>query len=87
MRHRMLKVAGAAGLAISASAANAQITNGDFETGDYTGWTIYATNGTPVIDSSTFHGGSHSAMLGNNSGSEPNAMLSPVQVRHQSAVV
>jgi len=38
------------------------LTNGDFETGDYTGWT---TTGSPTIDSGSAHGGTYNANLPN----------------------
>src|SRR5262249_4769716 len=60
----------AAGLAIPA-AASAQITNGGFETGDLTGWTIGDVNPSPVIDGTVAHSGTFSALLGTNAGPEP----------------
>ena len=68
-------LAALAGLVIttaSASAANV-IVNGDFETGDFTGWTNTAT---ATIDSTTPLLGSHSALVPNDVGAgAPQALL------------
>ena len=40
-----------------------QITNGNFETGDFTGWTIYGSPDVPVIDTAEKHGGTYSAKV------------------------
>jgi hypothetical protein len=63
-------LAAAAGLAASAT-AQAQIVNGDFETGDLTGWTVYGTNPTPTVSSTVAYTGTHSLFLGSSSGAEP----------------
>ena len=70
-RMNMLILAGAAGLAISASAASAQLTNGGFETGDLTGWTTTSSTPAPSVSNTVAHSGTYSAFLGNPIGSEP----------------
>ena len=55
-----------------AASASAALTNGDFETGDLTGWTAFSFGGTTtnfVIDSSTQIGGDHSLASGTGDGS------------------
>ena len=40
------------------------LTNGDFEIGDFTGWTVISSGNTFVAPSITAHSGSYSAWLG-----------------------
>jgi hypothetical protein len=44
------------------------ITNGGFETGDFTGWTAVGAP-LPVIQSTNVHSGKYAAFIGNDSGS------------------
>jgi hypothetical protein len=60
----MKLVTGACALILSAGAATAQITNGGFETGDLTGWTISATNPMPSASNGQANSGSFSGLLG-----------------------
>ena len=67
-------LAALAGLVITTASAHAAIiSNGDFETGDFTGWTNTAT---ATIDSTTPLLGSHSALVPNDVGAgAPQALL------------
>src|SRR4051794_511498 len=61
-----------AGTALAAaSAANAQVVNGGFESGNLTGWTVTSSLPAPVATNLDFHSGSFSALLGSDSGAEP----------------
>src|SRR4051812_11327848 len=63
----------AAALALAAGSASAQISNGGFETGTLSGWTIAASAPAPVVSSTVAHSGTHSAFLGSvNPAPEPN---------------
>ena len=47
------------------------LTNGNFETGDATGWSLFANGGTAEIDNTTNNGGSFSGKLATNGASNP----------------
>ena len=47
------------------------ITNGGFETGSLSGWTIYGSNNTPSVSAAQAHSGTFSALLGSPTGPEP----------------
>lgn len=67
MFRKMIVVAAMAICAMGAQvgAAHAALVNGDFETGDFTGWTIDTVNNWAlVINSGTQHGGNYEAQLG-----------------------
>jgi FG-GAP-like repeat len=50
---------------------NNAITNGGFETGSLSPWVIANANPAPVVSTVQYHSGTHSALLGTVSGSEP----------------
>jgi hypothetical protein len=53
-------------IAISQSATATEfITNGGFETGDFSSWTILESNNAPRISNTVSHSGTYSALLGN----------------------
>ena len=54
-----------------AGAANAQILNGGFETGDLSNWIVNGTNPSPVVTNVSPHTGSFAALLGTDTGGEP----------------
>ncbi|MEQ9168636.1 MAG: carbohydrate binding domain-containing protein, partial [Fulvivirga sp.] len=47
------------------------LTNGNFETGDATGWSLFTNGGTAEIDNTTNNGGSFSGKLATNGASNP----------------
>jgi hypothetical protein len=47
------------------------LTNGNFETGDATGWSLFANGGTAELDNTTNNGGSFSGKLATNGASNP----------------
>jgi hypothetical protein len=57
-------------IAAIAGAANAQILNGGFETGDLTDWVAYSSAPPPVVDNTLAHSGSYSVFLGSALGGE-----------------
>ena len=59
-----LALATAVGLGLWAGSAQADIINGNFATGDFTGWDIVDSTPTPVVDITTGHSGTDSAYLG-----------------------
>jgi len=73
LKHLALASAVAAGL--GAGSAHADLANGDFETGDFSGWTIESNTPDPVLDTVLHHAGTYSAYLGSDPGlpgDEPN---------------
>jgi PEP-CTERM motif len=53
-------------IAITRSASATEfITNGGFETGDFSSWTILESNNAPRISNTVSHSGTYSALLGN----------------------
>jgi hypothetical protein len=52
----VLRTVSALGILAIASAANAQVTNGGFETGDFTGWTLTGTSYTSVTTGAAHSG-------------------------------
>jgi hypothetical protein len=66
-----LRLALAAGTVATCSAAQAQVVNGGFESGTLSGWTVTATDPTPVVINTDFHTGSFSALVGSDNGAEP----------------
>jgi hypothetical protein len=67
---RPVALASAAGLALAGS-ASAQITNGNFETGNLSGWTVASGSPAPIASTSAPHGGAYSLQLGSISGETP----------------
>ncbi|MEI7898821.1 MAG: hypothetical protein WCK89_01110 [bacterium] len=65
LKRSALGWAAVAVLGMGVGSAQADISNGGFETGDFPDWTIDATTPAPVIDSGTVHSGSYAAFLGN----------------------
>lgn len=58
----------AAALALAAPAARAQmVTNGDFETGSFSGWTVSGATGFTGVDALSAHGGGFGAYFGESS--------------------
>jgi hypothetical protein len=57
-------------IAAIAGAANAQILNGGFETGDLTDWIAYSSAPPPVVNNAAANSGSFSAFLGSAPGGE-----------------
>jgi hypothetical protein len=55
---------GAAMLAFGAAQAGAAVNNGDFETGDLSGWTLNGSTETNWVDTGVQHGGDYAAALG-----------------------
>src|SRR3954462_11790522 len=71
MMRGTLRLALAAGTAVTCSAAQAQVVNGGFESGTLTGWTGTATDPAPVVTNTDFHTGPFPALLGSDNGAEP----------------
>jgi len=56
---------GALALAFSlANASAATVVNGDFETGDFSGWTLIDSDGSTWVDTTIQHGGDYAAVFG-----------------------
>ena len=65
MKKTMFAVLAAMSFAISTTAyANQLVTNGGFETGDFSGWTRSGTSNNTVVNSQVVHSGTYSAALG-----------------------
>ena len=65
-----LAFATAVGLGLGMGSAQADVTNGNFATGDFTGWDVIDVAPAPVVDTTTGHSGTDSAYLGSTANPE-----------------